>query len=103
MLRRLARPCTRTTRALSTAAAPRPPPIYIVDSFTASAFGGNPAGVCVLDGSAASINHSADFDDWMRCVAAEMNLSETAFVQETGANAYSLRWWTPTDEVTRCC
>ena len=47
-------------------------PIFQVDSFTAEPFGGNPAGVCLLREEAAAA--------WMQAVAAEMNLSETAFL-----------------------
>ena len=67
--------------------------VFQVDAFTAEAFAGNPAGVCVM---------SAPADEgWMRNVAAEMNLSETAFLhrQEEG---YSLRWFTPEVEVDLC-
>ncbi len=47
-------------------------PIYVVDAFTSKAFGGNPAAVCILDQPRDA--------DWMQSVAAEMNLSETAFL-----------------------
>lgn len=52
-----------------------PLPLYIVDAFTDRPFAGNPAGVCVLERDA--------WPDtaWMQAVAAEVNLSETAFVQ----------------------
>jgi PhzF family phenazine biosynthesis protein len=67
--------------------------IYQVDAFTDQPFKGNPAGVCILD-----IIHP---DAWMLSLAAEMNLSETAFLlkQETG---FSLRWFTPKREVSLC-
>ncbi len=68
-------------------------PIFTVDSFTDSPFSGNPAAVCILEEEAS--------EPWMRSVAAEMNLSETAFVQRTG-DAWSLRWFTPTHEVDLC-
>ena len=47
-------------------------PIFQVDAFTAKPFAGNPSAVCLLkeEGEA----------DWMQSVAAEMNLSETAFL-----------------------
>ncbi|EAQ76828.1 Phenazine biosynthesis PhzC/PhzF protein, partial [Blastopirellula marina DSM 3645] len=38
---------------------------------------------------------------WMQAVAAEMNLSETAFVQR-GDDGYGLRWFTPRIEVPLC-
>lgn len=56
-------------------------------------FRGNPAAVCLLD-----TPHSAE---WMQNVAAEMNLSETAFV-EPRADGYNLRWFTPLAEVNLC-
>lgn len=64
-----------------------------VDAFTNKRFSGNPAAVCVL-------NEPAD-EKWMQNVAAEMNLSETAFLypQEEG---YNLRWFTPAVEVDLC-
>jgi PhzF family phenazine biosynthesis protein len=66
-----------------------------VDAFTAKAFGGNPAAVCVLPGPA----HA----DWMQDVAREMNLSETAFVHGVaGPGAFALRWFTPASEVDLC-
>ncbi|MDX1438384.1 MAG: PhzF family phenazine biosynthesis protein [Rubricoccaceae bacterium] len=69
-------------------------PIYQVDAFTDSAFSGNPAGVCLLEKSADA--------DWMQNVAAEMNLSETAFLVRSSENEFHLRWFTPTVEVDLC-
>jgi predicted PhzF superfamily epimerase YddE/YHI9 len=67
--------------------------IYQVDAFTDSPFKGNPAGVCILDQIVA--------DEWMKNVASEMNLSETAFLYpEEGG--YRLRWFTPKVEVDLC-
>ncbi|NJN29330.1 MAG: PhzF family phenazine biosynthesis protein [Synechococcales cyanobacterium RM1_1_8] len=68
-------------------------PILQVDAFSDRPFGGNPAAVCVLQ--------EPKPESWMRHLAAEMNLSETAFVihQEDG---YHLRWFTPTVEVDLC-
>jgi len=68
--------------------------IFQIDAFTSEPFGGNPAGVCLLDGRAVD-------EAWMQNVAAEMNLSETAFVQRQGDD-WSLRWFTPTIEVALC-
>ncbi|MGI5168884.1 PhzF family phenazine biosynthesis protein [Spirillospora sp. CA-253888] len=71
--------------------------ILVVDAFTDSPFGGNPAGVCVLPGPADPA--------WMQRVAAEMRHSETAFVRplEEGAGAdFELRWFTPVTEVALC-
>jgi PhzF family phenazine biosynthesis protein len=67
--------------------------IYQVDAFTTVAFGGNPAGVCLLEGPADP--------GWMQAVAAEMNLSETAFVHRDGPG-WALRWFTPVTEVDLC-
>ena len=68
-------------------------PFYIVDAFASKAFEGNPAAVCILPP-----DHSKS-DEWMQNVAAEINLSETAFViPET----QSLRWFTPAAEVDLC-
>lgn len=68
-------------------------PIYQVDAFTDKPFQGNPAAVVLLETPAEA--------GWMRSVAAEMNLSETAFVcpQEGGFN---MRWFTPKVEVELC-
>ncbi len=70
-----------------------PLPIVQVDAFTAKAFGGNPAAVCVLPAAAD--------EKWMAHVAMEMNLSETAFLYPDG-DGYHLRWFTPTIEVDLC-
>ena len=67
--------------------------IVQVDAFTNRPFAGNPAAVCVLP--------SARPDQWLRDVAREMNLSETAFlVPQDGG--YNLRWLTPAVEVDLC-
>lgn len=67
--------------------------IYQVDSFTSKPFSGNPAGVCILE-------KPAD-ENWMRSIAAEMNLSETAFLYPD-KKGYNLRWFTPEAEVELC-
>ncbi|HWD98516.1 MAG TPA: PhzF family phenazine biosynthesis protein [Bryobacteraceae bacterium] len=67
--------------------------IVQVDSFTAKPYAGNPAAVCVLP--------EPRPDEWMRDVAAEMNLSETAFLHPQDGG-YRLRWFTPTVEVDLC-
>ncbi len=67
--------------------------IYQVDAFTDEPFTGNPAGVCLL-------KSPAD-EGWMQSVAAEMNLSETAFLYPAGGH-YNLRWFTPLAEVPLC-
>jgi predicted PhzF superfamily epimerase YddE/YHI9 len=68
-------------------------PLFQVDAFADRPFGGNPAAVCLLDAPAP--------DGWMRDVAAEMNLSETAFAWREG-DARRLRWFTPRVEVDLC-
>lgn len=70
------------------------PSIFIVDAFADKPFTGNPAAVCLLEKEKAS--------DWMQSVAAEMNLSETAFLLPLGGGSWSLRWFTPTVEVDLC-
>jgi PhzF family phenazine biosynthesis protein len=67
--------------------------IVVVDAFTDRPFSGNPAAVCLLTEPAS--------DMWMHSIAAEMNLSETAFIVPT-AGGWSLRWFTPTVEVDLC-
>lgn len=68
--------------------------IHQIDAFTDTAFGGNPAAVCLLDGPAET--------EWMQDVAREMNLSETAFVVRGDKDDWSLRWFTPGAEVDLC-
>lgn len=65
-----------------------------IDAFTSHPFRGNPAAVCVLD--------RAHDDAWMQSVAAEMNLSETAFLLPRGDDGFVLRWFTPAVEVDLC-
>jgi PhzF family phenazine biosynthesis protein len=75
-------------------------PLYQVDAFTRVPFKGNPAAVCLLP-------HTLD-DALMQAIAAEMNLSETAFVMPVGNTPwqetarFSLRWFTPKVEVRLC-
>jgi PhzF family phenazine biosynthesis protein len=68
-------------------------PIFVVDAFTTRAFAGNPAAVCPLERWLP--------DQALQRIAAEMNLSETAFLVEEGAG-YQIRWFTPTVEVPLC-
>ena len=67
--------------------------IFQVDAFTNRVFRGNPAAVCLL-------KEPVDVE-WMASVAAEMNLSETAFVLAQ-PDGFGLRWFTPTMEVDLC-
>lgn len=66
---------------------------YVVDAFADALFQGNPAGVCILEHE---ISHTL-----MQKIAAENNLSETAFVYK-GERHYKLRWFTPTFEIDLC-
>lgn len=68
-------------------------PLFQVDAFTNKVFSGNPAAIC-------------PFDRWlddrtMLAIAAENNLSETAFCVREGAQ-YGLRWFTPKSKVQLC-
>ena len=69
--------------------------LYQVDAFTNRIFKGNPAGVCVL-----SPDKMKD-SDLLQNIAAEMNLSETAFLSKQDGE-YHLRWFTPETEVGFC-
>jgi PhzF family phenazine biosynthesis protein len=71
-------------------------PLYQVDAFTDTPFAGNPAavGLCfdALPG-----------EEQFQQIAAEMNLSETAFVMDRpGEHRFALCWFTPTREVDLC-
>jgi PhzF family phenazine biosynthesis protein len=72
--------------------------IRVVDAFADRPFGGNPAGVCLLE--------AGDWPDtaWMQAVAAEMKHSETAFAKPApgGEADWDLRWFTPAKEVVLC-
>lgn len=68
--------------------------MFVVDAFADRPFSGNPAAVCLLDREADS--------RWLQAVAAEMNLSETAFLLRNGADRWQLRWFTPKVEVDLC-
>ena len=68
-------------------------PVYIADAFTNKLFGGNPAAICPL--------HDWLPEKTMQSLAAENNLSETAFIIEEDDH-YRIRWFTPTTEVKLC-
>ena len=68
--------------------------LFQVDAFAERPFAGNPAAVCLLEGSVDA--------EWMQSVATEMNLSETAFLVREGDGIYGLRWFTPAIEVDLC-
>ena len=72
-------------------------PIFQVDAFTHIPYRGNPAAVVILK--------KMQPDDWLQNVAAEMNLSETAFVApniDPFKRVWQLRWFTPKTEVELC-
>lgn len=69
-------------------------PLYQRDAFADAVFQGNPAAVIPLD-------------DWLaeprlQAIAAENNLSETAFIKPLGGADWAIRWFTPSDEVELC-
>jgi PhzF family phenazine biosynthesis protein len=68
-------------------------PLYQVDAFASRAFEGNPAAVCPLETWLP--------DGLMQAIAAENNLSETAFFV-AGGDGYAIRWFTPEAEVELC-
>ncbi len=68
-------------------------PLFQVDAFTHKPFTGNPAAVCLLP--------EARDAHWLQSVAAEMNLSETAFLLKE-QDGFNLRWFTPATEVDLC-
>lgn len=67
--------------------------LYHVDAFASQPFTGNPAVVCLLKTPADPL--------WMQQIAAEMNVSETAFLHPE-RNRFRLRWFTPTIEMALC-
>jgi PhzF family phenazine biosynthesis protein len=75
-------------------------PIYQVDAFTDERFKGNPAAVCLLQ--------NLCNDEVLQLIAAEMNLSETAFIHNKAeeplakSGSFDLRWFTPETEVPLC-
>lgn len=67
--------------------------MYQIDAFASHIFKGNPAAVCPLETWLA--------DDILQAIAAENNLSETAFFVAVG-EGFAIRWFTPTVEVRLC-
>ena len=69
---------------------------FVIDAFAERPFEGNPAAVCLLAEPADAT--------WMKLVAREMNLSETAFLspRADASGRFDLRWFTPTVEVDLC-
>lgn len=68
--------------------------VYIINAFTEALFGGNPAAVVPVE--------SALSDGLMQSIAAQHNLSETAFPECLGPDRFHLRWFTPQKEVPLC-
>ena len=70
---------------------------FIVDAFTDRLFGGNPAGVVILP-------EGEDFpsEELMLKTAAELRYSETAFIKILGDDTFSIRYFTPAEEVDLC-
>lgn len=68
--------------------------ITVVDAFTDSVFGGNPAAVIITEKWLP--------DDLMQSIAAENNLSETAFLVLSEASIYQIRWFSPLTEIAFC-
>jgi len=67
--------------------------VYHIDAFATRPFEGNPAAVCPLDAWLP--------DELMQTIAAENNLSETAFFVPTDTG-FHIRWFTPLHEVNLC-
>jgi len=69
---------------------------YIIDAFTDQPFGGNPAGVVLLD------SDTFPKEELMLQIAAELRYSETAFVKRHSAQEFTIRYFTPKAEVELC-
>jgi PhzF family phenazine biosynthesis protein len=68
-------------------------PVYYVDAFTSKLFSGNPAAVI--------FSNDIDDENLMQNIAAENNLSETAFIREE-QNTFYIRWFAPSCEIDLC-
>jgi len=69
---------------------------FIVDAFTDQPFGGNPAGVVLLD------SDTFPQEELMLKIAAELRYSETAFIKRHSAQEFAIRYFTPKAEVELC-
>jgi PhzF family phenazine biosynthesis protein len=69
--------------------------IHYVCSFTDKPFTGNPAGVCIVEPGTSV--------EWMKNIAQEMNLSETAFIEKKDLTRYGIRWFTPSKTEIDLC
>ncbi|MBA3813967.1 MAG: PhzF family phenazine biosynthesis protein [Alphaproteobacteria bacterium] len=68
--------------------------IWTADAFTNKPFAGNPAAVTIVQ--------EFPSDDTCQKIAAEINLSETAFLKSLGPDHFHIRWFTPASEVKLC-
>ena len=68
-------------------------PYFEIAAFTSKPFGGNPAGVCLLEKPLS--------DSLMQKIASENNLAETAFVVPRDG-MFDIRWFTPVAEIDLC-
>lgn len=68
--------------------------IFVVDAFTEQQFKGNSAAVVPVEDWLS--------DELMQNIAAENNLSETAYIKNVGASQYEIRWFSPLTEVDFC-
>jgi PhzF family phenazine biosynthesis protein len=66
---------------------------YVIDAFTETKFGGNPAGVVI---------HQNLDENFMKKFACEMRFSETAFIKQLSNKNFEIRFFTPTNEVDLC-
>ena len=69
---------------------------FIIDAFTDQPFGGNPAGVVLLD------TQTFPKEDLMLKIAAELRYSETAFILRHSEQEFTIRYFTPKAEVDLC-
>ncbi len=88
-----------SARRAATPIASKRVPMFQVDAFTSRLFHGNPAAVVLIE-------NDWPLEEIMQAVAAENNLSETAFVlpkgMKEGSPRFDLRWFTPTREMDLC-
>ena len=80
-------------------------PLFQVDAFSSTPFGGNPAAVVLLETAPTDPGEAGwPAEQWMQAVAAENNLAETAFLPAgaDGEGVRGLRWFTPAAEVDLC-
>lgn len=71
--------------------------LFIADAFTQNVFGGNPAGVVIIEDGAPFPS-----DEIMLKTAAELRYSETAFIRQLSENEFNIRYFTPAAEVDLC-